>query len=60
MKLYTSQPLHFQVMNKIFFLTAAAALTVLLAGCSKGERGAPDGLACAHTRGFKHFEVFEL
>ena len=31
-------------MNKIFFLTAAAALTVLLAGCTKGEREAPDGL----------------
>ena len=31
-------------MNKIFFLRAAAALTVLLAGCSKGEREAPDGL----------------
>ena len=31
-------------MNKIFFLSAAAALTVLLAGCSKGEREAPDGL----------------
>ena len=29
-------------MNKIFFLSAAAVLTVLLAGCSKGE--APDGL----------------